>query len=134
MRCITNHPRESYYILGAVCHRVPRIQLQPLRQIFWAMLQHNSKHARAVVLPIFDVLRPFVVVPCVHAELHAITQGLDFVLQVLNIIIFITEESFWDDRFCQFIVYRLSESLKCHRSVGSINPGLGSKVFAQSLF
>ena len=98
------------------------------------MLQHNSKHAKTIVLPIFGVHRPFVVVPCVHAELHAITQVLAFVLRVLNRLIFIIVESFWDDRFCRFIVHRLSEILKCHRGVGSITPVLGSKVFAQFLF
>ena len=73
-------------------------------------------------------------IPCVYAELHAITQGIAFVLRVLNGLIFITVEPFWDDRFCRFIVHRLSESLKCHRGVGSITPGLGIKVFAQFLF
>ena len=77
IHCITNHPREGYDILGAVCHRVPRIKLQPLTQIFLQMLQHNSKHVRMIVLQIFDVLRPLVVVPCVHTELNAIMQGLD---------------------------------------------------------
>ena len=134
MRCITNHPREGDDILGAVCHRVTMIRLQFLRQIYWEMLQHNIKHATTIVLPIFYVLRPFVVVLYVHDELHAITQGLDFVLPVLNGLIFIIIESFWDYRFCRFIVHRLSESLKCHRGVGSITPGLGSKVFAQFLF
>ena len=134
MRCITNLPHKDGDIMGDVCHRLPRIRLQPLRQIFWVMLQHNSKHARIIVLPIFDVLRPFVVVPCAHAELHAITQGLDFVLRLLNGLIFIIVESFWDDQFCWFIVHRLSESLKCHRSFDSIALGLGSKVFYQFLF
>ena len=87
-----------------------------------------------IVLPIFDVLRPFLVVPCVHAELHAITQGLAFVHRVFNGSIFIIVESFWDERFCRFIVHRISESLKCHRGVGSITPGPGSKVFSQFLF
>ena len=73
-------------------------------------------------------------VPCVHAELHAITQGLAFVLRFLNGLIFITVELFWDDWFCWFIVCRLSESLKCHCGVGSMTSGLGSKVFSQFLF
>ena len=72
MRGITNHPCEGNDILGDVCHIVPRILLQPLRQIFWAMLQHNSKHTITIVLPVFDILRPFVMVPCVHAKLHGI--------------------------------------------------------------
>ena len=76
------------------------------------MLQYNSKHAITIVLPIFDVLIPFFVVPCVHAKLHAITQGLAFVLQFLNGIIFIIVESFLDDQFFRFILHRLSESLK----------------------